>query len=193
MLQRCYQHKRKGGSDWLYTNLLPAIIYSSTKILCSFSSGNYPYGPYKWSHYLLWDWSTACLASKDGGYWSNRRRARHMRSSYGRSWGMRERRWWTIAMSHSVCFTSCSLCNTIWGADGRVGGLNTRAWTVAAMTANTNECVSQGNVQQAGVRHVVRNTEKTSTHFCRWSENNKRGVVTISRFHLLCVLTVAAR
>lgn len=65
-----------------------------------------------------------------------------MRSSYGRSWGMRERRWWTIAMSHSVCFTSFSLCNTIWGADGQVGGLNTRVWTVAAMTANINECVS---------------------------------------------------
>ncbi|TNN63814.1 hypothetical protein EYF80_026016 [Liparis tanakae] len=55
----------------------------------------------------------ARLASSDGGYRSNRSSARPIRSSYGRSWGMRERRWWTMAMSHSVFFTSFSLCNTI--------------------------------------------------------------------------------
>lgn len=82
------------------------------------------------SAHLLWDCSAARLASTDGGYWPNRSWAWQIRSSYGRSWGMRDRRWWTIAMSHSVCFTSFSLCSTIWGGEGGLKVWNTSGWAV---------------------------------------------------------------
>lgn len=73
------------------------------------------------SFYLLCDCRAALLARSEGGYRSNRSCARDISSSYGRSWGIRDRRWWTMAMSHSLCFTSFSLCNTIWGGrDGRI-------------------------------------------------------------------------
>lgn len=82
------------------------------------------------SSHLLWDCSAARLASTDGGYWPNRSWAWQIRSSYGRSWGMQDRRWWTIAMSHSVCFTSFSLCSTIWGGEGGLKVWNTSGWAV---------------------------------------------------------------
>ena len=53
------------------------------------------------------------LASSEGGNWTKRSPARLMSISYGRSWGIWDSRWWTMAMSHSHSSTSSSLYSTI--------------------------------------------------------------------------------
>lgn len=57
--------------------------------------------------------AAASLASSEGGNCTKRSPARLMSVSYGRSWGICDSRWWTMAMSHSQSSTSSSRCNTI--------------------------------------------------------------------------------
>lgn len=55
----------------------------------------------------------ASRASSDGGNWTKRSPARLISVSYGRSWGIWDSRWWTMAMSHSQSSTSSCLYSTI--------------------------------------------------------------------------------
>lgn len=67
-----------------------------------------------WESHMLRDCSAADWVRREGGQLMKRLWARPISSSYGRSWGIWDSRWWTLAISHSVLFTSFCLYNTIW-------------------------------------------------------------------------------